>query len=106
MAICTDRSYASSVSGKETKQVEPIDPRVDPSLLPDGSKAIVIAELQSEYADLPSVRTPKGQVITRWSLTTAERNRISEGEDVFITILSDGAINPLFATVGVVNWKG
>ena len=52
------------------------------------------------------MRTPKGQVITRWSLTPAERNRISEGEDVFITILSDDAINPLFATVGAVNWKG
>ena len=86
--------------------MEPIDPRVDPGLLPDGSKALVIAEHQVEYQDLPSVMTPKGQVITRWSLTPADRNRIAEGEDVFITILSDGAINPFYATVGVVNWKG
>ena len=86
--------------------MEPIDPKVDTRLLPDGSKAVVIAEHQAQYKNLPSVRTPKGQVITRWSLTPAERNRISEGEDVFITILADGAINPLFATVGVVNWKG
>ena len=28
-------------------------------------------------------------MITRWSLTPEERNRISEGEDVFITILSE-----------------
>ena len=86
--------------------MEPIDPRVDLSLLPDGSKAVVIAEHQAQYKNLPSVRTPEGQVITRWSLTPAERNRISEGEDVFITILSDGEINPLFATVGAINWKG
>ena len=86
--------------------MKPIDPRVDPSLLPDGSKAMVIAEHQTQYKDLPSVRTPQGQVITRWSLTPAERNGIYEGEDVFITILSDGAINPFYATVGVVNWKG
>ena len=86
--------------------MEPIDPRVDQSLLPDGSTAVVIAEHQDQFKNLPSVRTPQGQVITRWSLTPAERNRISEGEDVFITILSNGEINPLFATVGAVNWKG
>ena len=86
--------------------MEPVDPRVDRSLLPDGSVAVVMAGRQDEYRDLPSVRTPQGQVVTRWSLTAAERNRIFEGEDVFITILSDGAINPLFPTVGVVNWKG
>ena len=86
--------------------MEPIDPRVDPSLLPDGSKVIVIAEHQAQYKDLPSVRTPKSQVITRWSLTPEERRRIFDGEDVFITIMSDGAIHPLFATVGAVNWKG
>ena len=86
--------------------MEPIDPRVDPSLLPDGSKAVVIAEHQAQYADLPSVRTPKGQVITRWRLSIDERKRIVQGEDVYITILSGGGINPLFATVGVVNWKG
>ena len=86
--------------------MEPVNPGVDPSLLPDDSVVVVIAEHQAQYKDLPSVRTPKGQVITRWSLTPAERNRISEGEDVFITILSNGEINPLFATVGAVNWKG
>ena len=86
--------------------MEPVDPRVDPSLLPENSVAVVIAEHQAQYKNLPSVRTSKGQVITRWSLSDDERKRIVQGEDVFITILSDGAINPLFATVGVVNWKG
>ena len=86
--------------------MEPIDPRVDQRLLPDDSFIVVIAEHQAQYKNLPSVRTPKGQVITRWSLTQAERNRIHDGEDVYITIMADGAINPLFATVGVVNWRG
>ena len=85
--------------------MEPIDPRVDPSLLPDGSKAVVIAEHQPEYNNLPSVRTPQGQVITRWTLTPAERRCIFEGEDVFITILSNVAINPMYATVGAVKWR-
>ena len=84
--------------------MEIADPRIDPRLVPEGSKAVVIAEHQDEYQDLPSVRTPNGYVITRWSLTDDERRRILEGEDVYITLLSLGGINPLFATVGPVDW--
>jgi hypothetical protein len=85
--------------------MEIVDPRVDPSLVPEGSRAVVIAEHQAEYQDLPSIRTPDGQVITRWTLTDAERAAIVRGEDIYITLLSHGAINPLFATVGPVNWR-
>ncbi len=81
------------------------DPRVDPALVPDGSRAIVIAEHQDEYQDLPSIRTPDGQVITRWSLSDDERAAIVRGEDIYVTLLSHGAINPLFVTVGPVNWR-
>jgi hypothetical protein len=82
-----------------------VDPRVHPSLVPAGSKAVVIAEHQDEYRDLPSVRTPGGQVITRWSLTDDERAAIIRGEDIYVTILSHGSINPLFVTVGPVDWS-
>lgn len=85
--------------------LEIVDPRIDPALVPEGSRAVVIAEHQEEYRDLPSVRTPNGQVITRWTLSDDERARVAAGEDIFITLLSHGPINPLFATVGVVNWK-
>lgn len=80
------------------------DPRIDVSSLPAGSKAVVIAEHQKEYADLPSIRTPGGQVITRWQLTPAERAAIVRGEDLFITILSRGAINPILPSVGQLDW--
>lgn len=94
-----------------------VDPRVDPSLVPEGSRAVVIAEHQEEYLDLPSIRTPAvydeegrmtnpGYVITRWALTPEERKAILLGEDIYITLVSGGAINPLFATVGPVNWRG
>ena len=56
--------------------MEIVDPRVDPALVPEGSKAIVIAEHQDEYRDLPSIRTPDGQVITRWTLSLDEGNYI------------------------------
>lgn len=81
-----------------------IDPRIDPSLVPADSRAIVIAEHQDEYQDLPSIRTPAGQVITRWELSTEERAAIAAGEDLYITIVSRRAINPLLATVGYLDW--
>ena len=94
--------------------MKPIDPRIDPSLVPPGSRAVIVAEHQDKWLDLPSVRTPpiydgdilmiNPYVITRWSLTDDERAAIVRGEDVFITIVSGGAINPLFASVGPVNW--
>jgi hypothetical protein len=84
--------------------MEIVDPRIDPALVSPGSRAVVIAEHQKEYRDLPSVRTPEGQVITRWSLTEAERAAIVRGEDIYVTLLSVGSINPFFVTVGPVNW--
>jgi hypothetical protein len=96
--------------------MEIVDPRVDPSLVPLGSRAIVIAEHQDEYRDLPSIRTPAGvdaqgrlvrppYVITRWAPTDDDRAAILRGEDVYVTLLSHGPINPFFVTVGPVDWK-
>lgn len=84
---------------------EIVDPRVDPRLVPDGSQARVINGPQDEYRDLPSIRTPNGYVITRWALTDDERAAILRGEDVFVTLLSFGQINPLFVTIGPVDWN-
>jgi hypothetical protein len=96
--------------------MEIVDPRVDPALVPEGSCAVVIAEHQEAYRDLPSIRTPAifdakdrlvspPYVITRWTLSADERLAVLRGEDVYITLLSAGPINPLFATVGPVNWR-
>lgn len=82
-----------------------VDPRVNLALVPEGSRAIVIAEHQDEYHDLPSIRTPNGYAITRWTLSQDERAAVVRGEDIYITLLSHGPINPLFATVGPVDWK-
>ena len=82
-----------------------VDPRVDPRYLPAGSRAIIIAEHQPEYLNLPSIRTPNGHVITRWSPTDDERRRIMNGEDLYLTIWSHGAINPVQLTVGIVDWS-
>lgn len=82
-----------------------VDPRVDPLLVPEGSRPQIInGRRGDEYRDLPSIRTPDGQVITRWALTDDERAAVLRGEDIYVTLLSGGAINPFFVTVGPVNW--
>jgi hypothetical protein len=84
--------------------METVDPRVPPSLVPPGSRALVINGPRNEYQDLPSIRTPDGQIITRWALSQEERAAILRGADIYVTVLSGGAINPFFVTVGPVDW--
>lgn len=84
------------------------DPRIDPSLVPDGSIARVINGPDKEYLDLPCVIASNGQIITRWALSDEERAAIVRGEDIFVTLLVDlehPYINPMFVTVGMVNWN-
>lgn len=85
--------------------MEPIDPRVHPSLLPPGCRALVVAEQQDEYQNLPSIVTTDGRVITRWELTEAERRALLNGEDVYLTIFGV-PIRPVFLSVGPCDWSG
>ncbi len=41
---------------------------------------------QPQYIPLPALRSPEGQVMSRWELTNEERLWIANGADVFITI--------------------
>ena len=84
--------------------MRPIDPRVPAHLLPPGSRPFVIAEHQEEYLPLPSIRTPDGRVVTRWELTDAERAAIVRGEDLFLTVLAHGALQPVRLSVGLDTW--
>lgn len=82
-----------------------VDPRVDPRLVPEGSQARVLNGPKNEWRDLPSIRTPNGYVITRWQFTDDEKAAILRGEDLFVTLVSFGAINPLNVTVGPCDWN-
>lgn len=84
--------------------MEIADPCIDPALVPPGSVARVLNGPHDEYLDLPSVLTPTGRCITRWTLTDAERAAILRGEDIYVTLLTAGPINPFFVTVGPVDW--
>jgi hypothetical protein len=88
--------------------MEPVDPRVPPTLVPEGSRAEVIAEHHDVYLPLPSVTTPTGKCITRWTMTDAERAAVMRGEDIYITVVSwHNNINPMWVSVGIDpdNWK-
>lgn len=82
-----------------------VDPRVDPRLVPAGSAARIVNGPKREYCDLPSVVTPTGYVITRWRPTPEERDAVARGEDVYVTLVSAGLINPMFVTIGPVDWN-
>jgi hypothetical protein len=82
-----------------------IDPRVPADLLPANCRALIVAEHQEEYVNVPAIVTPRGQVITRWELTDDERRAIFEGADVFVTLLSAGRISPFRVSIGPIDWK-
>ena len=81
-----------------------VDPRVPVGLLPPDSKAVVFAKDQPQYLPLPTVWTPQGAVVTRWSPTDAEKAAIIRGEDIYVTVLTFGApLQPLQVTVGPID---
>lgn len=80
--------------------MEPVDPCLDPRTLPAHSRAVVMGERQPEYTPLPSIRTPAGQIVTRWRLTSSEIEDLVRGKDLFLTILSHGSMNPVSLSVG------
>ena len=86
--------------------MEIVDPRVDPRLMPEGSRPhIYNGPHGNEYRDLPSIRTPAGAVISRWTLTDAERRAIADGEDLFLTVLTfNQRLQPVGLSVGPCDW--
>lgn len=87
--------------------MEPVDPCIPVELLPDGTRAIIKAKDQPQYRPLPSVHTPAGCVITRWTLTDAERAAILRGDDVYLTVWTfNQAVQPVRLDVGPTgNWR-
>lgn len=83
------------------------DPRIDPCLVPHRSEAIIYAKDQPEYQPLPAIRTPGGMVVSRWTLTDAERKRVAEGEDIFLCLYTfNQPLQPVRLSVGPEDWSG
>lgn len=81
--------------------MRPVAPRI-------GAPEIMIAEDQEEYRTLVGAvvkRSLEGTeqicVVTRWTLTDAERAAVLAGEDIYVEILTFGKpLNPLHIQVG------
>lgn len=70
-----------------------------------GADEITIAEDQLEYKPLVAAvyRTPEGapMLLTRWTFTAEERERIAAGEDLYLGVLTYGQpLQPLAPQVG------
>jgi hypothetical protein len=85
--------------------MELIDPGVPSELVPEGSRSVVVAKDHPVWRPMPTVQTPGGRVITRWTFTDEERQAIAAGEDLFMTVITSPGrgINPVRVQVGMDN---
>lgn len=67
-----------------------------PVLTPEfKDKEILMGENQPEYIPLPAIRA-RGIVLTRWKPSDIERMAISNGADIYLSILvGDGMMQPV-----------
>lgn len=47
---------------------------------------VVYAKDQPEYMPLPTLKSPDGKVMSRWTFTDEERRLIAEGADLYLTL--------------------
>jgi hypothetical protein len=70
---------------------------------PPGWEPRTYAEDQPEYLPLPTLVSmdAAGRVVSRWQPTAEERQRIAEGADVYVTVMTfHGPLQPQLVTVG------
>lgn len=83
--------------------MQPVDPCVDPRLVPEGSMPHLVGQKQAQFVTLPAIITPGHVVITRWELTDEERVALIAGADIFLTIWGT-PIRPVYLSVGPSDW--
>lgn len=83
------------------------DPRIDPKLVPEGSRPIIKGQGQEDiYRPLPSIHCPDGKVITRWVPSDEERKRIAAGEDLYLCVLTyHHRLQPQLLSVGPLDYN-
>ncbi len=80
--------------------ISPVVPTAD-------NNEIIIAENQSQYLPLPSIKAEDGTILTRWKLTDEEKQKVVEQGYIYLEILSfnqplpPGVIQPMRLSVDV-----
>jgi hypothetical protein len=64
--------------------MEPASPVIPGANLPE----VTYAKDQPDYIPLPVLRTPEGQVTSRWKFTDEERKAVADGADLFVSVLT------------------
>lgn len=80
--------------------MQPTNLQVD---LPEGWEDVTYAKDQPQYNPLPAARSTdaKRRVVSRWTISKAARARIAAGEDVFLEMVTYGALlQPVRLSVG------
>jgi hypothetical protein len=73
--------------------MQPISPVLTEEFVPD---EVVYAKDQPAYNPLPTLRDQDGVVVSRWKLTDEERQAISEGADIHLSIHTfNGPLQPI-----------
>lgn len=84
--------------------MEPIDLTEEERVFLPPHESVTFAKDQPEYRELPTVVLdgPEGRVISRWTLTAAERESIAKGEDLYLEQLTFGRpLQPILPSVGL-----
>lgn len=72
-----------------------MDP-VEQLAVDDTARAVTFAKDQPEYSPLPALLYPDGKVLTEWTFTEEERQRIARGENLRLWIWTFGkALQPV-----------
>lgn len=62
---------------------------------------VVYGAKQPEYSPLPVLKTSKGQLLMRFTLTQEEREAIAQGADIYISVLTmNQPLQPIMTAVG------
>lgn len=79
---------------------------------PLSAREVKVAEQQPEYDTMTVVQSPSAcfpgaiNVVSRWQLTPEERQRIADGEDIYLTLLTaNGSPQPVIVSCGPLDWR-
>lgn len=77
-----------------------MQPREVDIVPPQGWREVTYAKDQPQYLPLPTLRSEDGRVVSRWTLTDEEREKVAAGADIYLTLHTfNNPLQPILLTV-------
>lgn len=75
---------------------------IDLEHLEPGSQPVLVTSADQQHAhDLPAAVSPRGEIVSRWRLTAAERRVVANGADLYVFMSTGGQpVQPISLVVG------